>query len=565
LTENRNLMLALLLALIVLLAWDQLFVKPQVAAEAAQRKAAQTTQATAAAAPGAPVPAAAPTVDRSVLVAAPGRVRIQTPTLSGSINLTGARLDDLTLTQYRETIDPKSPHVVLLSPDGAKGAYFAELGWLGNGVRTPGPQTVWTADQATLSPGKPVTLRWDNAQGQLFEITYAVDEQYLFTVTQTVRNQGQGSLVLGAYALLARTGEPKHQQFFVLHEGPLGVINGRLQERSYEDVRKEPKPAEASTGGWIGITDKYWLAALIPDQKAAIKASYKHSGAGDRYQADYLVDPTTLAAGQSVSQTAHLFLGAKRVDLIDRYKAQLNATLFDRAIDWGWFWFLTKPMFLLLHWLYHMLGNFGLAIIALTVIVKAVMFPLANKSYASMNKLKELQPRIKDLQERYKDNPQEMQKALIAIYQKEKISPLGGCLPLIVQMPVFFALYKVLFVSLEMRHQPFVGWIKDLSAADPLTPVNLFGLLPFTPPSFIAIGVLPILMGITMYIQMKLNPQPTDPVQAKVFAFMPLFMTFIMAPFSAGLVLYWTTNNLLTIVQQRWLTFQHGTTPAPQA
>lgn len=560
-TENKNLMLALLLALVVLLAWDQLFMKPQVAA---QRKAVEATQAAAVATPGAPAPAPA-TVDRAVLVAAPGRVRIQTPTLNGSIDLTGARLDDLTLTQYRETIDPKSPHVVLLSPDGAKGAYFAEVGWLGNGVRTPGPRTVWSADQPTLSPGKPVTLRWDNGQGQEFGIRYAVDENYLFTVTQTVRNQGQGSLVLGAYSLLSRTGEPEHKKFFVLHEGPLGVVNGRLQEHSYKDVREEPKPAEASTGGWIGITDKYWLAALIPDQKAAIKASFKHSGAGDRYQADYLVDPATLAAGQSVSQTAHMFLGAKRVDLIDRYKTELNATLFDRAIDWGWFWFLTKPMFLLLHWLYHMLGNFGLAIIALTVIVKAVMFPLANKSYASMNKLKELQPRIKELQERYKDNPQEMQKALIAIYQKEKISPLGGCLPLIVQMPVFFSLYKVLFVSLEMRHQPFFGWIHDLSGPDTLTPINLFGLLPYTPPSFIAIGVLPILMGITMYIQMKLNPQPTDPVQAKVFAFMPLFMTFVMAPFSAGLVLYWTTNNLLTIAQQRWLTTQHGTTPAPQA
>ncbi|MEX6724593.1 membrane protein insertase YidC [Parapedomonas caeni] len=558
--NNKNLILAMVLSVLILVGWDYVFPQPKPAAPVATAPAATTESATADSVPGATEPADRVRPRAVVLTESP-RVAIDTPKLKGSIALKGARLDDLMLTRYREAVEKDSANIVLLSPAGTAETYFAELGWsaAGTGLAVPDRNTVWSADAATLTPEKPVTLRWDNGQGLVFSLTFAIDKDYMFTVTRTVENRSTGPVALAGYGRLSRGSIPKHQTFAVLHEGPLGVFNGTLEEEKYADLVEDGPVNYDSTGGWLGMTDHYWLTALVPDQKAQFKATFR--APDGRYQADFLQTPLTIGAGARHSDTVRLFAGAKEVALIDRYEKQYGIALFDRAIDWGWFYFLTRPIFFVLDWLYKLMGNFGLAIIGLTVIVKAIMFPLANKSYASMNKLKLLQPKMKELQERYADDKQQQQRAIMEMYQKEKVNPLGGCLPILLQIPVFFALYKVLFVTIEMRHQPFFGWIRDLSAPDPLTPVNLFGLLPFTPPSFLAIGILPIIMGVTMWLQQRLNPAPVDPVQQKVFAFMPIIFTFILAPFAAGLVVYWTVNNVLSILQQWVLLKRHANEP----
>lgn len=569
-TDQKNLILALVLATFVILGWDYFYVKPQQAALEAQRAsevvASQPAGADAATpqpgASGLPVAPGAVALDRAAAIGQTSRLAIRSPALSGSINLQGARIDDLVLKDYRDSVERDSANVELFSPAGTPNAYFAELGWVaaGAGLTLPTVATLWSADADVLEPGKPVTLSWTSPQAILFEIIVTLDDRFLFQIEQRVTNRSGGPVALNSYGLVSRTGEPEGQRFFILHEGALGVFNERLAEQTYDDIRDDQLIETQTRGGWLGLTDKYWMAALIPDQQASLRTAVKYLP-GDRYQTDFLADAATVGDGASMSTTTHLFAGAKEVNLIEGYGSTLGVKLFDRAIDWGWFWFLTKPIFQLLHWLNGMLGNFGIAIIVLTIIVKLIMFPLANKSYASMNRMKEIQPRIKEMQERYKDDREGFQKAMVAIYQKEKINPVGGCLPLILQFPVFFALYKVLMVSIEMRHAPFFGWIRDLSAPDPLTPVNLFGLIPFDPPSFIGIGVLPILMGVTMWLQMRLNPTPPDPIQQKVFAFMPIILTFIMAGFAAGLVLYWTVNNILSIGQQWLLLKRHKPTP----
>lgn len=556
--DQKNLILAMLLSVLLLVGWDYFYVKSQV--EEQQRSAAVVEQegviptSPQAAGPDSPSPQVQP---REVVISGAPRVAIDTPNLKGSISLKGARIDDLLLTQYHETVSKTSPNITLFSPSGSAHPYYAEFGWTAaGGLALPGRDTVWTADAETLAPGKPVTLSWDNGQGQTFRLRFEVDEDFMFSVTQSVVNAAGGPVAVNGYGRIARTNLPAGESFFVLHEGPLGVFNGTLEEADYEDLVEDGPQQFQTTGGWLGITDKYWLAALVPDQKAPFTGAFRSFGPTS-FQADFLTGALNVAAGGSESQTIRLFAGAKEVALIDKYEEQYGIPLFDRAIDWGWFYFLTRPIFSVLSYLYHLLGNFGLAIIGLTIVVKAIMFPLANKSYASMNRLRELQPKMKELQERYKDDKAAQQKAIMEMYQKEKVNPLGGCLPILLQIPVFFALYKVLFVTIEMRHQPFVLWIKDLSAPDPLTPVNLFGLLPFTPPAMIAIGILPIVMGVTMWLQQKLNPQPADPVQQKVFGLMPIIFTFILAPFAAGLVLYWTVNNLLSILQQWTLMKRH--------
>lgn len=564
-TENRNLLVAIVLSALVLFGWSIISERyfptanprPQV-----YEKGKEIVVPKPGADPAADSPAAIR--DRAIVLAETPRVKIETPRLAGSINLKGARIDDLVLTQHRETIAKNSPNIRLFSPSGTRDAYFAGFGWSG-GANVPGPDAVWQASGTVLAPGRPVTLSWTNPLGQTFEIQFAVDENYMFTATQRVRNAGGQALVARPYGLITRTGVSKDPDSWTAHVGPMGVFDGRLNDVNFDDIREaENRTVDfTSKGGWLGFSDKYWLSALVPDQKASIEASLRYAS-GDRYQADFAGQPMVVGPGQATAVTSRLFAGAKEKQLLDHYQDDLGIPLFERAIDWGWFDFLAKPIFDLLHWLFRLFGNFGLAIIGLTIIVRLLMFPIANKQYASMARMRAITPRMKEIQERYKDDRLRMQQEMMQLYQKEKVNPLAGCLPILLQIPVFYALYKVLLLTIEMRHQPFVLWIKDLSAPDPLTPLNLFGLLPFQPPSFLALGVLPILLGITMWLQQKLNPQPMDEMQAKVFGIMPWIFMFIMAPFAAGLQLYWTVNNIISIGQQ-WVLIRRHPAPAPTA
>ena len=566
-TDQKNLILAIVLCVGILLGW-QLFIEgPRLAEEQArlaqQQAAEQAESGLEGLSPEEIATQASQiagdllgqTVSRDLALQQGDRVRINTPRLHGSISLTGARLDDLTLADYRETIDPTSPEIVLLSPREAPSSYYADFGWLvaDPAVPTPGPDTLWSTDRSLLEPGAPVTLRWDNGQGLLFERIVAVDENYMFTVTQRVTNTGDGALTVSPYGRVVRHGTPDTLGFFILHEGPYGVFDGALNEHSYDDIVDEGTIAETTTGGWLGFTDKYWLVALIPDQQTPIEAQFTHrlAGSEDRYFATFQNDTgSILAAGATVESTTRVFAGAKEVRLIDAYEQRYGIEKFDRSIDFGWFYFLTKPFFYALKTIHDFVGNFGVAILIFTVIIKLVFFPLANISYRSMAKMKALQPHMKDLQERYKDDRQKMQMELMELYKREKVNPMSGCLPILIQIPVFFALYKVLFVTIEMRHAPFFGWIQDLSVPDPTSLFNLFGLIPWDTPSFLTIGVWPLIMGITMYLQQKLNPAPTDPIQAKVFLALPFVFTFLLAGFPAGLVIYWAWNNTLSILQQ---------------
>jgi YidC/Oxa1 family membrane protein insertase len=558
--NNRNLILAIILSMAVFFGWDYFVTRPQMLkqkAEAAAQAKLEKPGSAGAVAGSAPVASAETDVQsREAAISGAPRVKISSATLQGSINLKGARLDDLTLVKFRETIDKKSPAITLLSPTGTAHPYFLQAGWLGQNIVVPDANSVWSADRSDLSPQTPVTLRWSNGAGLTFVQNIALDDRYLFTVTQSVENASVAAISVTPYGLISRTKPDKLVGTYVLHEGAIGAF-GALKEIKYKELDDEtPVQRFDGVGGWFGFTDKFWLTAMIPDQNAAVKASVQNIDKvkkGLRFQSDMQLPVQNIAPGKSAASTLRFFAGAKEVAVINGYEKELGVKLFDRAIDWGWFWFLTKPFFAILHWLYTIFGNFGFAIIGLTLIVKAVMFPVAYKGYQSMSRMKYLQPKIKELQERHKDDKAAMQKAQIELFGKEKINPLGGCLPMLLQIPVFYALYKVLFVSLEMRHQPFVLWIKDLSAPDPLTPVNLFGLIPFTPPVFLAIGVLPILYAITFHFQMKLQPQTgMAPEQQQIFKFMPWIFMFMFASFSSGLVLYWTVSNTLSILQQ-WI------------
>ena len=484
--------------------------------------------------------------------------------LIGSVALVGGRIDDLTLADYRETVDPESPQIRLLAPPGAASPYFAEFGWAADereGVGpTPGPQTEWSTSDSRLSPGSPITLTWDNGEGLHFSRKIAIDENFMFAVTQSVANRSDAPVTLHPYGRISRTDEPTTLGFYILHEGPLGVFGGTLKEVDYSDLRETPTIEQSTTGGWIGITDKFWLAALVPDQKMAANTRFHFSNRGgrDKFQVDYLLEPMVIPVGGSAEVTNRLFAGAKEVALLDEYAKQLGIINFDLSVDFGWFFYLTKPLYYVLHSFYGWFGNFGLAILGLTVIIKLFFFPLANKSYAAMSKLKTLQPQMMELREKYSDDKQKLNAEVMGLYKREKANPMAGCLPIVVQIPVFFALYKVLFVSIEMRHAPFYGWISDLSAPDPTNLFNLFGLIPFTPPDFLAIGLWPLAMGLTMFLQQKLNPAPPDPMQARIMMMLPLIFVFLFATFPAGLVLYWTWNNVLSIAQQ-WLIMRRVT------
>ena len=502
---------------------------------------------------------------RAAALALSPRVKIESPALTGSIALIGGRIDDLSLARYRDTVDPKSPNIVLFAPAGAQDAYFADFGWLpaaGQNAVVPGAETRWQANADTLRPGGTVTLTHDNGQGLVFTRTFAMDDKFLFTVTDSVKNAGSTPLALSSYGRISRHGTPVTLGFFILHEGLIGYLDDKLQEQTFTDIQKaKTKTFAKNNGGWLGITEKYWASALIPPQDKPFSAAFGASGAAASpvYETAAISEATTLAPGAELATTMRLFAGAKEVTVIDSYQQSLNAKNLDLMIDWGWFYFITKPLFKLMNWVFHLVGNFGVTILIVTVLIKAAMFPLANKSYESMARMKAVQPEMLAIRDRFADDRTKQQQAMMELYKKEKINPLAGCLPVVVQIPVFFALYKVLFVTIEMRHAPFFGWIKDLAAPDPTNLFNLFGLLPFTPPAFLALGIWPIIMGITMWLQMKMNPEPTDPVQKAVFAWMPLIFTFMLATFPAGLVIYWAWNNILSVTQQYAIMRKLGT------
>ena len=560
--EQRNLILAIVLSVTIIIAFQYFYELPRL--KEGQRQEAQRTEQMAETAPAeaapeavAPAPPGAPAateVARTQALATTERVAIENARLEGSLALTGGRIDNLVLADYRETTEPDSPNVRLLNPPGAPDTYFVEFGWVAGDEATavPGRDATWRADRGEVRPGQPVTLTWDNGGNLRFSRTVAIDEDYMFTITQRVENTGDEPVTLHPYGLISRWGTPKTLGFFILHEGPIGVLAGTLEEIDYDDLREDGPIELPSQGGWMGITDKYWLTSLVPDQQSELVANFRHSLAEgqDRYQVDYLRPAMTVPPGETAEVTDRLFAGAKEVGLLDAYANEYGIPLFDRAVDFGWFYFLTKPIFHMLHFFYQLLGNYGLAILLLTLLVKLLFYPLANKSYRAMSKMKKLQPEMMRLREQFGDDKMRMNQELMALYKKEQVNPMSGCLPIVVQIPVFFALYKVLFVSIEMRHAPFFGWIQDLSAPDPTSLFNLFGLVPWNPPLFLMIGIWPLLMGATMLLQTKLNPQPADPVQAKVMMFLPLMFIFLFATFPAGLVIYWTWNNVLSVAQQ---------------
>jgi YidC/Oxa1 family membrane protein insertase len=593
-TDNKNTILAIVLSALVLLGWQYFFAVPQEKARQEQLQAQQQKQNVPAPdqpkqaqsqaqsqVPGqASAPSSATPVDRRAALANSPRVPIATDTLQGTIALKGGRIDDLALVKFRETVDPKSPPIVLLSPSGTTDPFYAEFGWTGStgtNVKLPTSETVWRQQGAgALSVSHPITLTYDNGEGLEFRRTISVDDKYLFTIKDEVTNKGGSPVTLFPYALISRHGIPHTAGYYVLHEGLIGVLGeSGLQEFTYKNIEDKKSINFDVTNGWLGITDKYWAATLLPDTTARLKARFSTSMLGTvrTFQTDYLLDAQTIAPGATASVNERLFAGAKEVSIvginfpfvgIGGYNKELGLNHFDLLIDWGWFYFITKPMFLAMDFFFRLFGNFGLAILMVTVLVKIIFFPLANKSYASMAKMKAVQPQMMALRERFANDKAKQQQELMELYKREKINPLAGCLPIAIQIPVFFSLYKVLFVTIEMRHAPFFGWIHDLSAQDPTNLFNLFGLIPVDPTvlpligQFLHMGIWPLIMGITMWFQMKLNPAPPDPTQAMIFNWMPLIFTFMLASFPAGLVIYWAWNNLLSVVQQSVIMRKHG-------
>jgi YidC/Oxa1 family membrane protein insertase len=604
--DHKNTILAIVLSLIVVVGWQYFVGYPQMEKqrqeaqlkqqEQAQQKAAQPAspqqpQSSVPGQPGAPpqvpgtptqVPgqSTAQTLTREAVIAQSPRIPIQTPRLAGTITLKGGRIDDLSLTQFRETVDPNSPAIVLLSPSGTAEPFYAEFGWVaasGTTAKMPGADTVWKQEgSGPLAVDHPITLSFDNGEGLVFRRTIAVDDHYLFTIKDDVTNKGSAAVTLLPYALISRHGTPQVQGYYILHEGLIGVMGDQgLQEETYKKIEDKKNETFDVTNAWLGITDKYWAAALLPDTDAKVHARFSSGEIGTQktYQTDYLLQPQTIQPAGTGSANARLFAGAKEVSTVgvnfplaslEGYNGKLKLNHFDLLIDWGYFYFITKPMFLVIDFFFHLVGNFGVAILIVTVLVKILFFPLANKSYASMAKMKAVQPQMAMIKERYADDKMKQQQAMMELYKKEKINPLAGCLPIAIQIPVFFSLYKVLFVTIEMRHAPFFGWIKDLSAPDPTNVFTLFGLIPIDPTTlpvfghFLHLGAWAIVMGITMWIQMKLNPAPPDPTQQMIFNWMPIVFTFMLASFPAGLVIYWAWNNSLSVTQQSIIMHKNG-------
>lgn len=554
--DQKNFVLFAVIAGFLLLAWTPImhwfFPQQPAATQTVNGQPAKVTPGTT---PATDTPAAMR--DRALVLADSPRVQIETPSLKGSINLKGARIDDLVLVKYDETTAKKSPPIRLLSPSGAQGAYFAEFGWQGAGVQAPGANTVWQASGAKLTPTTPVTLTTRSTTGQIFRIELSIDQDYMFSIRQTVANVGQAPVSVTPYALVSRAERSKDVDQWAAHVGPIAVAKGAAQDINWGDVESAPTQLP-TTGGWVGYSDHYWLTALVPDQR--IPVSLQHRGTTKQtYQADYsLAEPLSVAPGKQITYSSRFFAGAKVVKLLENYQNQYGITLFGRAVDWGWFEVVEKPIFYYLDFLFRLVGNFGVAIILLTITIRGLLFPIAHKQFESMARMRVVQPKMKALQERYKDDKQKQQQEIMKLYKEEKVNPLAGCLPILLQIPIMFALYKVLLLTIEMRHQPFVLWIHDLSAPDPANFVALCNwLFHFSPPAFLAIGVVPILLGISMFFQMKFNPAPMDEIQKQVFAIMPWMLMFMMAPFAVGLQLYWITSNVITILQQQWLYSRH--------
>jgi YidC/Oxa1 family membrane protein insertase len=600
--EHKNTIIAIVLSLVVVVGWQYFIGYPQMEKQRHDALLKQQQQEQAQVQPGTAQPAnpatpapqgGAPAIpgaagtspqglanSREALIAASPHVALSTPRLAGSIDLKGARIDNLALEQYRETVDPNSPPIVLFAPSGSREAYYAEFGWVpASGIteKMPGPDTLWTQEgSGALGVDHPITLAYDNGTGLLFHRTIAVDDHYLFTIRDEVQNKSAAPVTLFPYALISRHGTPKTLGYYILHEGLIGVMGSDgEQEETYKKIADKKEVHWDVTDAWLGFTDKYWASALLPNTDAKVHARFSASEVGGQptYQTDYLLDPITIAPGTTGGADARLFAGAKEVSVVGvnfplasagGYNQALHLNHFDLLIDWGWFYFLTKPMFLALDYFFHLVGNFGIAILIVTVLVKLLFFPLANKSYASMAKMKAVQPELTMIRERYADDKMKQQQAMMELYKKEKINPVAGCLPIAIQIPVFFSLYKVLFITIEMRHAPFYGWIHDLSAQDPTNIFTLFGLIPFDPTvlpmigSFMHLGIWPLIMGVTMWVQMKLNPAPPDPTQQMIFNYMPIIFTFMLGSFPVGLVIYWAWNNTLSVMQQSAIMHRHG-------
>nr|WP_303684349.1 membrane protein insertase YidC [Brevundimonas naejangsanensis] len=583
-TQNsRNTIIFFVCAALIMGVYYFMVMRPQAESRrqaqivAAEQQKAREASADAGLTPTGPAPGVF-IKDRGQALGAVARVPIQTPTLKGSLSLQGARIDDLYLTNYKETLDKSSPPVELFRPQGMEHAYFAQFGWSGPNVAggVPGPNTVWRLTKGeTLTPTSPVELTWDNGNGLRFTRIVSIDDQYMFTVKDTVANLGTQAIAIAPYGRVERQGVPVDLgKQMILHEGAIGAFgsDGKFttEQVKYKDWAKKPRIQKESTGGWMGITDKYWLAALIPTQNETIEGRFSVRDAQglNIHEAAMLGATRTIQPGRQIEETQRLFAGAKRAEVLKGYEESLGLPRFVYAIDWGMFWFLTRPIFTVVEFFYGVLGNFGLAILALTVVVKLVLFPLANKSYESLSKMRTLQPKMEEIKKKHGSDPQKQQQEMMALYQREKINPLAGCLPMVVQIPVFYALYKVLFVTIEMRHAPFFGWIRDLSARDPSTVWNLFGAVPWDPATLpvlggilngpLHLGVLPLVYGFTMWLQMAMNPPAQDPMQRQIFALMPIVFTFIMAPFAAGLLIYWAWNNVLSIIQQYVIMHRFG-------
>ena len=579
--QNKNLILASVLSFIVIITWFILFPPPEPVTsdiESAQQQSEESDLAPNADTAKAPL---IETGETEIAVEAE-RIQIENELLTGAISTQGGRIDQLSLKKYRNTISEDSDIVTLLSPVGKPEAYYAAFGWApAVGIKpdqVPDPNTIWTiVGNNILTPSSPISLVWDNGNGVKFMRKISIDEKYMFTVEQGIENNSGSEISLRPYGLLRRHGEPKDMKnFFILHEGIIRMSDGELSEEDYGDIADLPilekegthaERVEVQNSGWTGFTDHYWMTTLIPDQSSSFRSTTKYFASQDIYQVEAVMPSTVIADGTSTSISTQLFAGAKEWDTIRKYE-QAGVTGFLDSIDWGWFFFLTKPMFAVLHWLNVIIGNMGWAIIGLTLIIKAVLFPLAYKSYASMAKMKELQPEMEKIKERVGDDRQKLQQEMMGLYKKEKVNPASGCLPILIQIPIFFSLYKVIFVTLELRHEPWFGWIRDLSAPDPSTILNLFGLLPWanptTPGSILAIislGILPILLGISMWLQQKLNPAPTDKTQAMIFAWMPWVFMFMLGTFASGLVIYWIANNTITFIQQYLIMRRQGYKP----
>lgn len=567
--DPKNMIMAVVLSMLIVFGWQYYYVAPQTKKAQEQAEIVKTQTATP------PAGTVAPAITKPVVevLAASSRVIIETDQFSGSINLTGAQLDDLKLNKYREQYDPTSPAVTLLSPSGTANAYFVEQGLTalpGANLKLPDSKTVWSAPQGVmLTLDKPLTLTWDNGAGLKFERNISISDDYIFTVKQTVTNGSATPIQLYPYARVQRQDTPVISGYWVFFEGMLGVHNGTLTENKYaalkdlkdKDGKPEPVTVNNITGGWLGFTDKYWATMLLPDKQTKVDNKYSYIGnaARDAYQAEYATSaPINVAVGQTVSYEDHVFAGVKIVQTINAINAKYGFDKFDLMIDWGWFMPITKGMFYLLSWVHGLVGNFGIAILLVTVLVKAAVFPLANKSYASMSRMKKLKPEMDKIKAEYPDDRAKVQQATMELYKREKVSPLAGCLPMFVQIPVFFSLYKVILTTIELRHAPFFGWIQDLSAPDPTSLFNLFGLIPWSPPHALMIGVWPLLMGVTMWLQMRLNPTPDDPIQASMFNWMPVMFTFMLGTFPVGLVIYWAWSNTLSVIQQSYIMKKNG-------